>query len=76
MSSFSLRHSLESEPMEIHGIFLCSKSDSTEPALPRLVLREVAHINCFLSIKIRITVSQQHYLSFAIPSRCTMHMNS
>jgi len=60
MSSFSLRHSLESEPMEIRRTF-CSKFGSTEPAVTRLALQEVAYINSFLSIKIRITVNQQHY---------------
>lgn len=41
ISSLFLRHSLESEPMEIHRIFF-SKSGSTEPAGTRLALQEVA----------------------------------
>lgn len=54
--------------------FLCSKSGSTEPTVTRLALQEVALINSFLSIEIRI-MSQQHYPSFTIPSRYILHIN-
>lgn len=41
LSSLFLRRSPEREPIEVHGI-LCRKSGSTEPAVIRLTLQEVA----------------------------------
>lgn len=62
-----------------HGIpweFSCSKAGCTQPAVTSLALQEIAYTNSFLSTEIRITVSQQHYLRFTIPSRYSLHISS
>lgn len=52
-----------------------SKSGSTGPAVTRLELQKVAYINSFLTIDLRITVSQHHCPSFTISSKYILHIN-
>lgn len=55
--------------------FFCNKSGSTGPAVTRLELQKVAYINSFLTIDLRITVSQHHCPSFTISSKYILHIN-